>query len=218
MSGFGIEGISGGPFGTNAYLVVDNATKKCAIIDPGYDADKIWGEVLEQNGLELESIILTHGHIDHVTGVASLHKAFPEIPILIHIDDAPQLTDTNIAAASMLGLPTYEPVEPTGYIEEGQPISVGETNFEVFHVPGHSPGHVALFNDKKLISGDVIFAGSIGRTDLPGGDYHVLANSIVDKLIPLGDDVVVYPGHGPVTTIGQECMTNPFIREMLNHK
>ena len=216
MSGFEIEGIGGGPFGTNAYLITDVATRRCAVIDPGYDADKVWAPVIEEKGLTLESIILTHGHIDHVCGVAALARAFPDIPILIHEEDADKLTGDNALSTSMLGLPPYEPARPTGYLQEGTPVMVGETSFEVFHVPGHCAGHVVLFADKKLIGGDVIFAGSIGRTDLPGGSYHVLANSIVEKILPLGDDVTIYPGHGPVTTIGQERLTNPFILEMIS--
>lgn len=214
MSGFEVEPITGGPFQTNAYLVVDRATNKCAIVDPGWGAERIFPAIIEQNHLELESIICTHGHIDHVSGVAALRKVYPEIPVLIHERDEELLGQGNVASGRFLGLP-YDPAEATGHLEEGKPIKVGESTFDVFFVPGHCPGHVALFADKKLISGDVIFAGSIGRTDLPGGNYRELADSIVEKLLPLGDDVVVYPGHGPTTTLGEEKRTNPFILQML---
>lgn len=215
MSGFDIQGISGGPFGTNAYIIIDEATRRCAVVDPGYDADKVWGKVIADKDLTLESIICTHGHIDHTCGVACLARAYPGVPVLIHKEDAAALTGGNDSSASFLNLPPFEPCEPTGFLEEGKPVSVGETSFEIYDVPGHCPGHVMLLNGKKLISGDVIFAGSIGRTDLPGGSYPTLAHSIVEKVMTLDDDVVIYPGHGPVTTVGQERRTNPFVLEML---
>lgn len=213
---FEIRGVTGGPFGTNSFMVIDLATGKCAVIDPGYDADESWGEIIKQDELELESILLTHGHIDHVCGVAAMHKAFPDVPIYIHEIDVPQLSGpVNVQVAAGYGLPTFEPVEPTGFLEEGKPVMVGETEFEVLFVPGHCPGHVAFLSGRHLIDGDVLFAGSIGRTDLPGGHMPTLANSIVEKLMVLDDDVVVYPGHGPITTIGQERERNPFVVDML---
>jgi hydroxyacylglutathione hydrolase len=214
MSGFQVEGITGGPFQTNAYLIVDEATRRCAIVDPGWGADRVFPPLLDQNHLELESIICTHGHIDHVSGVAALQRVYPDVPVLIHENDEAMLGQGNVAAGNFLGLP-YEPAKPTGYLEEGKPVSVGGTTFNVIFVPGHCPGHVALFTDKTLISGDVIFADSIGRTDLPGGNYRELASSIVDKILPLGDEVTIYPGHGPTTTIGRERRSNPFVLQML---
>lgn len=210
-----IECITGGPFETNAYMVADMAARVCAIVDPGYAADHDWGLVMRENGLELQSIILTHGHIDHTCGVACMAAAFPGVPIYIHQEDAPMLTGGNIRVAEMFGLPPFEPVQPTHFLEEGVPIRIGGATFQVLHVPGHSPGHVALYCGEALISGDVLFMGSIGRTDLPGGNFQVLAHSIVKKLLPLGDQMTVYPGHGPITTIGNERRSNPFVLQML---
>jgi len=218
MNEFDIEGLAGGPFGTNAYLVTDGATRKCAIVDPGYEADRVWLPILEARGLTLEKILCTHGHIDHVTGVAPLLRVRPGTPVLIHAEDEFLLAGGNAQSAAFLGLPPYEPARPTDYLVEGAPVGVGRTEFQVFHVPGHCPGHVALYHHPHLISGDVIFAGSIGRTDLPGGNYPLLAASIVEKLLSLGNDVIVYPGHGPMTTLGEERRSNPFILEMLRER
>lgn len=216
MSDFEIGSMSGGPFETNAYIIIDNTTKQCAIVDPGYDADKAWGTYIEERGLTLQSILLTHGHIDHVVGVEALHRAYPDAEILIHEDDVPQLaSNLNVAVAKNYGLPEYVPVEPTGFLKEGETVKVGETEFEVLFTPGHSPGHVVLLNGNQLIGGDVIFQGSIGRTDLPGAHYATLANSIVEKIMVLPDDTTIYPGHGPATTVGSERQINPFVREML---
>lgn len=216
MSQFSIQGICDGPFATNAYLVTDRATQRCALIDPGWNADQVWGPLLAEKGLSLESILLTHGHIDHTSGVACMHSAFPEVPILIHRDDVAQLAGPiNVMVARNYGLPPFVPVDPTGFLEEGVPVRIGESTFDVLFVPGHSPGHVAFLSGKHLLSGDVLFAGSIGRTDLPGGSFATLSDSIVEQLMPLDDDVIVYPGHGPVTTIGDERRSNPFVLQML---
>jgi glyoxylase-like metal-dependent hydrolase (beta-lactamase superfamily II) len=211
-----IEGVEGGPFLTNAYLLTDAATRRCAVVDPGYGADRLWGGVIAERGLTLESILLTHGHIDHVTGLADLARAFPGVPILIHPDDAPMLGSVNVAVAAGYGLPRYEPTAPTGELSEARVVRVGEVELNVLHLPGHSPGSVGFFGGRDLISGDVLFAGSIGRTDLPGGDWATLSRSIVDKVLPLGDEVRVHPGHGPKTTIGRERAANPFVLQMLS--
>lgn len=216
MSEFEIKGIAGGPFATNAYLIADPVTRRAAIVDPGYDADRVWGGILAEKGLTLESILCTHGHIDHVCGVAAMHRAYPAAAVMIHKIDESMMKGGNVMAAQMLGLPPYESASATEYLEEGKPVFVGGIRFEVLFVPGHCPGHVALLHGDKLFSGDVLFAGSIGRTDLPGGDYALLADSIVNKLLPLGDDIIVFTGHGPLTTIGQERETNPFVLEMLS--
>lgn len=209
MSSFDIACIAGGPFMTNAYLVADAATRRCAVVDPGYRADEQWGQVVRDNGLELESILLTHGHIDHCTGVAALLRAYPGTPVLIHEKDAPMTTIGNVAAARMFGLP-YEPFEATGFLEEGKPARVGETEFAVIHAPGHSPGSVLFHNGDTLISGDLIIMGSIGRTDLPGGDYPTLMRSIREKIFAFPDETKLYPGHGSASTVGRERRDNPY--------
>lgn len=211
---FDLEIATGGPFATNTYLVTERGTGVCAVIDPTFGAADHWAEVIEERGLRLESIILTHGHIDHIADTAQLAARFPDAAILIHADDEHLLAGDNAMATRMLGLPPYTPVAPTGHLKEGVPLRVGSVEFQVTHVPGHCPGHVMLLSDRTLISGDVLFNGSIGRTDLPGGDFRVLADSIINKLMTLHDDTVVYSGHGPVTTIGAERLTNPFIPEM----
>lgn len=216
QSNFDLDCIPGGPFGTNAYIVADPATRNCAIVDPGYDAGEIWGQVIRDNDLNLEKILLTHGHIDHTAGVADLLRAFPGTPVLMHKDDEYMLQRGNSTAAKMFGLPDFEPFEVTEYLEEGKPVSVGEIPFEVIHLPGHSPGSVAFLNGERMLSGDLIIQGSIGRTDLPGGDMKTLIHSIVHKMLPLGDNVILYSGHGETSTIGIERMQNYEIRKMLD--
>lgn len=215
MSSFDIYGLTGGPFQTNAYLVIDKATHKAALVDPGWDADEHWPPVIDEHGAKLESIILTHGHIDHVSGVAAILRAYPGLPVYIHRDDEMMLSFSK--AGEMFGLP-FETSEATDYFEEGKTFSVGETTFDVFHTPGHSPGHIVLLCGNHLIAGDVIFQGSIGRTDLPGGSYEILADSILTKVMTLDDDVVIYPGHGPVTSVGRERSSNPFVSQMIAEK
>lgn len=190
-------------------------------IDPGDDSDEIV-RAIDKHGLELQAIAVTHAHLDHIGGVASLKKLKPAADIMIHkadefIYDAlpEQAAWIGIPRAqwSALGLDFETPPKADGYWEDGQKYKVGELEFEVIHCPGHTPGHVVLFEPKerKVFVGDVLFAGSVGRTDLPGGSTEQLMDSIMTKLLPLGDDVEVYSGHGPVTTIGHERTTNPFL-------
>lgn len=211
---FELEAATGGPFATNTYLVIEKGTNVCAVIDPTFGAAEHWAGVIAERGLKLESIVLTHGHIDHIADTAELAARFPDAAVLIHPVDEHMLTGDNAMATRMFGLPPYTPVKPTGYLTEGVPFRVGTVEFEVIHVPGHCPGHVMLLNGRTLLSGDVLFNGSIGRTDLPGGDFRLLADSIINKVMTLHDETVVHSGHGPVTTIGAERLTNPFIPEM----
>ncbi len=215
LNGFKIECVTGGPFATNAYLIGDEATRKCAVVDPGYYADEEWGQIICNENWTLDKIICTHGHIDHTCGVASLARAFPDVPVFIHRNDAPLLEGGNGQVAQFLGLPDFEPFKPTDFLEEGTPVSIGKSQFDVLFVPGHCPGHVALLNGRTLFGGDVVFLGSIGRTDLPGGDYQLLADSIAQKIMTLPDETVIYPGHGPITTVGAERLTNPYIVQMI---
>lgn len=192
----------------NCFIVGCEETKDAAVIDPGDDADKIL-MALAQEGLRVTHIINTHGHFDHVGGNARM-KEVTKAPILIHKGDAPMLTNLS-AAASMFGLSAENSPPADQLLEDGEVIEVGNISFQVLHTPGHSPGGISLSTDGKVFVGDTLFAGSIGRTDLPGGDFNTLKRSIHEKLFPLGDDVEVYCGHGPNTTIGREKRTNPFV-------
>ena len=196
-------------------------TKQAICVDPGDEAERIV-EILESRGLKLQGIALTHAHLDHVGGVAGLKQLQPQALIILHKGDEFMYRALPEQPA-WIGIPrsqwqamgfSYQPPPPVDkYWNDGEHYAVGELNFEVLHCPGHTPGHVVLFerDERKVFVGDVLFAGSIGRTDLPGGSTEQLLTSIRTKLLTLGDDVEVYSGHGPVTTIGEERLTNPFL-------
>jgi glyoxylase-like metal-dependent hydrolase (beta-lactamase superfamily II) len=196
-------------------------TKQAICIDPGDEAEKIV-EILEKHGLNLQAITLTHAHLDHVGGVARLKSLRPAADVLLHAADEPlyralpeQPAWVGIPRAQwpLYGFDYEEPPSIDRYWTDGEAYAVGELEFKVLHCPGHTPGHVVLFNERerKVFVGDCLFAGSIGRTDLPGGSSEQLMDSLMNKIIPLGDDVEVYSGHGPTTTIGRERKTNPFL-------
>lgn len=201
-------------FGINSYVVWDEATKQCAIIDPGMiesDEEDALKNFIEKNHLKVEHIINTHLHVDHAVGnkyAADLFKA----PVLAHKDDE-ILGERLQQQAQMFGMSEkIDNVSISSYLKDGDKIRIGEGELEVIHVPGHSPGSVALYDKKDgfLISGDALFAGSIGRSDLPGGNGRQLLESIRKRLFTLPPETVVYPGHGPATTIGHELKYNPF--------
>ena len=200
------------PFRENTYLVSDD-TGECLIIDPGCQEPEERERLLvhlEKNSLKPVKIVNTHCHIDHILGVAFLHDRF-KLPFLIHPEEKP-LLKASVAQGEFFGLEVETPPKPTGFLEEGDEVAFGNSAFEVLHIPGHSPGGIVLLNreDRCLLTGDVLFQGSIGRTDLPGGNYESLVNSIRQKLLTLDADIRVYPGHGPDTTIGMEKQSNPF--------
>ncbi|MFP4194323.1 MAG: MBL fold metallo-hydrolase [Desulfosalsimonas sp.] len=197
-----------GPIMANCYILGCERTKSAAVIDPGDDADRILMKLSEDN-LTLKYIINTHGHFDHVGGNAALKKA-SGAEILIHKADEPMLAELGRTAASF-GLPAENSPPPDRTIDEGDEISFGDITLKVLHTPGHSPGGVSLHTDKMVFVGDALFAGSIGRTDLPGGDYNTLISNIKTKLLVMDDNTKVYTGHGPATTIGQEKRSNPFL-------
>lgn len=201
------------PFQQNCSLLWCEATKRAVVIDPGGDLPDIERAIAEAN-VSVDKIWLTHGHVDHVGGAAEL-SAKLGVPIEGPHRDDQYLLDHVVDAARMFGIEGVANVTPDRWLEEGEQIEVGDLTFDVLHCPGHSPGSVAFINaaQRLAIVGDVLFAGSIGRTDLPGGDHHRLLRSIRDKLLPLDDDVTVLSGHGPVTTIGRERATNPFIQQ-----
>ena len=157
-------------------------------------------------------MVNTHCHIDHILGTAFLHDRF-QLPFLIHPEEEPLLS-SSVAQGEFFGLDVEPPPEPSHFLEEGDTITFGDSRFEIIHIPGHSPGGIVLLNRDQqcLFSGDVLFQGSIGRTDLPGGDYNSLVSSIRQKLLILDSDIRVYPGHGPHTTIGAEKESNPFLQ------
>ena len=200
------------PFQQNCTLIWDEDTGKGVVIDPGGDVDKIL-EVLEHEKIEVERILITHGHIDHVGGAVELRDALDVDVEGPHEADR-MLMDRVAEQAIQFGVPSAKPVEPDRWLVEGDTVDVAGMKFEVLHCPGHAPGHVVFVNReaKFAILGDVLFNGSIGRTDLPGGDHETLLASIRDKILPLGDDVAFLCGHGNHSTIGEERRNNPFLK------
>jgi glyoxylase-like metal-dependent hydrolase (beta-lactamase superfamily II) len=203
-----IHGYPVGPLQANAYLAICEETRKCALVDPGDEAERLL-EAAAGEGATIESIFLTHAHLDHLGGVAVARRE-TGAPVYLHPADRGLYEAAPLQARSF-GLEIDVPPEPDRELEGGQMFEIGATRLEVRHTPGHSPGHVCLVGDGFALVGDCVFAGSIGRTDLPGGDYRTLMESINEKLMTLPDDVVLYSGHGPATTIGHERATNPFL-------
>ncbi len=199
------------PFQQNCSLVWSDATKVGAVVDPGGDVDRIKAAIA-QVGITIEKILITHGHIDHAGGAAELAEALG-VPVEgPHRGDA-SLLATLPASGLAFGIAGARALTPDRWLEEGDTVTVSDLTFSVLHCPGHSPGSVVLFNDANrfALMGDVLFRGSVGRTDLPGGSHDQLIASIRDKVLPLGDDVAFICGHGPTSTIGEERATNPFI-------
>ena len=200
------------PFSENTYVVYDDS-KECIIIDPGcvdpHEKEELVN-FIEKENLYVKTLINTHCHIDHVLGNYFVKQKYG-VELIIHKSDLPTLK-ANEVVAPMYGFNNYEPTEADGFLEEGEQFKFGNTVFDILFVPGHAPGHMALVNvdEKVCISGDVLFQQSIGRTDLPGGDHDTLISSIKNKMFKLPDDVKVYCGHGPETTIGFEKKYNPF--------
>ena len=196
-----------GPIQANCYVLGCERTKEAAVIDPGGDVDKIL-MTLAKDKLRCGYIINTHGHFDH-TGDNKRLKEVTGAKLVIHRADAPMILDQG-SSGSMWGMEVEDSPPPDLYVEEKDVITFGDISLQVLHTPGHSPGGISLLSDKMVFVGDTLFAGSIGRTDLPGGDYETLIRSVKEKIFPLGDDVVIYPGHGPKTTVGRERRSNPF--------
>ena len=197
----------------NCTLLWDDTTLEGALIDPGGDVEKILAAV-DREGVTLTKILLTHGHLDHVGGTAELAKQFG-VPIEgPHPDDQFWLNDLD-RQAQWMGFTPVADFTPARWLFDGDQVKIGTQVLDVLHCPGHTPGHIVFFSraDKLAIVGDVLFAGSIGRSDFPRGDHQTLVHSIRHKLWPLGDDVTFLPGHGPRSTFGRERQTNPFVAD-----
>lgn len=203
-----LDSLPTGPLQVNCYIIGCERTRKAAVVDPGGDAEQIL-RLLHYHDLRLQLVINTHGHFDHVGGNRRLLEA-TGAELLIHRDDTALLTRAAAQAANF-GLSAEISPAPQRELVGGERLRLGELAMEVLHTPGHTPGGICLYLEDQVIVGDTLFAGSIGRTDLPGGDHQTLINSIREKLLVLPDATVVHPGHGPATTIGREKLDNPFL-------
>lgn len=207
-----ITGFALGPFETNCYVVADESTKSCWIIDAGF-APKALIKHVRAAGLTPEAVILTHAHADHIAGLAEVRAAWPGVPILIHEAEQHWLTDPRANLSASMEQPLTAP-EADRLLKGGERLTLGGSSWEVLHTPGHSPGGISLVHEMSDVAlvGDTLFAGSIGRTDLPGGDFETLKASIREHLYSLPPATRVLSGHGPQTTIGRERSSNPFVR------
>lgn len=205
-----LEILTVGPFQENCYIVGDEGTGNGVLIDPGDEAARI-SLAVEQTQLEIEKIVITHAHIDHVGAVASLVDEYA-CPVLMHAEAEPMLKQLP-TQAMMMGLRFGKVPAVDGYIEDEETIEVGGLRLRALYTPGHAPGHLAFYeeNEGLVLSGDALFAGSVGRVDLPGGSMKLLMRSIEERLLTLPDETLVYSGHGPRTTIGEERAHNPFL-------
>ena len=204
-----IEKLAVGPIMANCFVIGCAESREGAVIDPGADPDRIM-DVVQRAELKITRIINTHGHFDHV-GANREIKRLTDAELIIHPLDAPMLTQLDQMAGAF-GMSVENSPPPDRTVEEGDEVQVGHLTLSVLHTPGHTPGGISLHVDGHVFVGDTLFQGSIGRTDFPGGDYDTIIRSIRENLFPLGDQVVVYTGHGPETAIGTEKQFNPFAR------
>jgi glyoxylase-like metal-dependent hydrolase (beta-lactamase superfamily II) len=202
-----ILAVTVGEFQENTYLVIDEATRRAVVVDPGAEPDRVlkW---IRATGAALDAVWLTHAHLDHVGAIAGVTREWP-VSVYMHPADTPTLARAP-QAAIQYGVEFETPPAPDRELAEGDSLSVGGLTFSVMHVPGHAPGHVVFHGNGVVLGGDLLFAGSIGRTDLPLADPRAMEESLA-RICELDDDLVVYPGHGPATTIGRERATNPFL-------
>lgn len=200
--------LTNGAFAENCYILVDRDAGEAAIVDPGEEAELFLRRIATER-VTLKAVWLTHSHADHILGVARVVEA-TRVPVYLHPADRP-LYDALPEQSAWLGLSPSSSPPPDESLADGMRLTLGGLGFEVRHVPGHTPGHVAFVGHGVAVVGDALFAGSIGRTDLPGGDTETLLTGIREKLLTLPDETIVHPGHGPATTIGRERRTNPFL-------
>lgn len=217
-----LESAAVGPFFKNGYIIGCERTREAVFIDPGDEVEELL-EYIAREQLKITHILLTHAHVDHVSGVAAAKRALAA-PIYLHRDDQ-AIYDNAVRTGLMFGLTVEQPPPVDHYYQGEGPITFGDYSFEIKHTPGHCPGNVCLALTKRggtkapdLFVGDTLFAGSIGRTDLPGGNFEVLMKAITEVLFAYPDESIVYSGHGPETTIGRERATNPFVLEYLSMK
>lgn len=197
-----VIGLSVGPWPMNCYVVGEARSRQAWVVDPGAEVGRIQA-VLAEERWEIRAIVQTHGHVDHIAGTAAL-RAATGVPVLAHGDEVAMFANERVRQFG------GEPLVPDRLFGDGEVVQLGDVDFVVHHVPGHTPGHVALVGGGVCLSGDVLFRVGCGRTDLPGGDFRLLERSLV-RLLGLPDEVMVYPGHGPMTTIGYARRCNPYV-------
>lgn len=197
-----------GALETNCILVYCEETRECAVVDPGAEGDRIFA-LISEKGFKPVVILNTHGHIDHIGANRDMKERF-NIPLRIHSLDSPMLGEVQQSELSFFLQATTSPLADS-FFEEGDKIEIGKSSLDVIHTPGHSPGSVSFIGDGFLLSGDTLFCQGVGRTDLPGGNWEEMVNSVRTKIFTLPEEMVVLPGHGPSTSIGREKNTNPFI-------
>jgi hydroxyacylglutathione hydrolase len=202
------------PFSENTFIAWLDGRDDCVVIDPGTEPDAILA-FLKERGLTPAAILNTHGHSDHIAGNADLKQAFPDAPLAIGVGDAPMLTDPSLNLSRAFGVDLVSPPADQ-LLHEGDSVLFAGLTLDIREIPGHSPGHIVfVVRDAGIVfGGDVLFRGSIGRTDFPGGSFDTLAKGIRTKLYNLPDETVIYPGHGPVTKVGHEKRTNPYVPAM----
>jgi glyoxylase-like metal-dependent hydrolase (beta-lactamase superfamily II) len=213
MKPYRVETVVSAPFMQNSLVVWDPETSEGFVVDPGFEVEGIVSAV-RRHGVRLKAVINTHGHVDHIAGNREVLDAFPGVPLWIGRNDAFMLTDPDANLSAPFGLPITSPPADR-LLDEGEEVEVAGLRFLIREIPGHSPGSIVFISEEReppfALVGDVVFAGSIGRSDFPGGDGRLLVRGVREKLLGLPERTILYPGHGPETTVGQEKRSNPFV-------